>query len=54
MRLSAPKKTTFYVAVVLALVALVAQFDVFLGGYEFWLAFAAFVILAAGNYLKGF
>jgi len=48
------KKMTFYVAVVLFLLSVLGFWVAFLGAYQLWLAFAAFVILAAGNYLKGF
>lgn len=56
MRLSAPKKNTFYVSVALAVLALLGQFDVVAGltQYASSLGIAAYVILAAGNYLKGF
>lgn len=55
MRLSAPKKMTFYVTVVLFLLSILGFWVAFLGGtVQILLAYAAFLILAAGNYLKGF
>ncbi len=56
MRLSAPKKNTFYVSVALAVLALLGEFGVVgaLSSYASWLGIAAYVILAAGNYFKGF
>ncbi|MBT3241249.1 MAG: hypothetical protein HON98_11540 [Chloroflexi bacterium] len=54
MRLSAPKKATFWVAVVLFVLSVLGFWVAFLGDYQLWLAYAAFLILAAGNYLKGF
>lgn len=54
MRLNAPKKITFYVTLVLAVLGLLAFFGVFLGGFEFWFMLAAYVVLALGNTLKGF
>jgi len=56
MKLSAPKKIVFWVALVLAVIALLATlvgFDVPLLG-AFWTAMVAFVLLALGNILKGF
>ena len=56
MRLSAPKKTTWWVAIVLGAVGIIAKFGFisFLTGFAFWLVVAAFVILALATYLKGF
>ncbi len=55
MRLSPPKQVTFWVAVVIALVGIVASFNVlpFLTGFAFWIVVLAFVLLAAGNLLEG-
>jgi hypothetical protein len=56
MRLTAPTKMVFYVSLVLALLGLVAAFvDIpFVTDYKFWFEFAAFVLLGAGVYFKGF
>ena len=54
MRLSPPKKLTFWASVVLALVALVANFVPFLSPFAVWIALVAFVVLALGNLVDGF
>ena len=56
MRLSAPKKNTWWVAIVIGVVGIVAKFVAipFLSVYAFWLVVIAFVILALATYLKGF
>ena len=56
MKLSAPKKNTFYVSVALAVLALLGHFGVVpaLAEYASVLGIAAYVILAAGVYLTGF
>lgn len=56
MKLSAPKVFTFWIAVVLALLGLIAViFNVTaLDPYAFWLVVVGFVVLALGNLLKGF
>ena len=56
MRLSAPKKTTWWVAVVVGVVGIVANFVTIpvLSGIAFWLVALGFVILALATYLKGF
>ncbi|MCJ7717516.1 MAG: hypothetical protein MUO54_13485 [Anaerolineales bacterium] len=56
MRLSAPKKNTWWVAVVIGVVGVVAKFVAIpvLSGFAFWLVVIAFVILALATYLKGF
>ena len=53
MKLSEPKVVTFLIAIVIAVVALLAFFGVFLGGYEFWILLVAFALLALANLLKG-
>lgn len=56
MKLSPPKKTTFWAAVILALLGLigaVANVPV-LKDLAFWLVLVGFVILALGNLLDGF
>ena len=56
MRLSAPKKTTWWVAVVVGVVGIVANFVTIpvLSGIAFWLVALGFVILALATYLKDF
>jgi len=53
MKLSAPKQITFYIAVVLAVIALIGYFVAALSGIAPWLMLAAFVVLALGNLLEG-
>lgn len=55
MKLSAPKKSTFYIALVLAVLGLLGALGVVgaVAGYAFWLAFVGYVVLALGNYVKG-
>jgi hypothetical protein len=55
MKLSAPKKNTFYLALVLAILGLLGALGVVgaLAGYAFWLAFLGYIVLALGNYVKG-
>lgn len=55
MKLSAPKNVTFWVAVVIALIGLLASFGVVpgFGAYAFWLVVVGFVVLALGNLMKG-
>lgn len=55
MQLSAPKQITFWIAVVIALIGIVASFVTipFLSGFAFWIVVLAFVLLAAANMLEG-
>lgn len=55
MNLSAPKNITFWIAVVVAVVGLLASFVSIpvLSGLSFWLVVIGFVILALGNMLQG-
>jgi hypothetical protein len=56
MELSAPTKVVFIIAVVLAIISLLPVIGISLGGlgaYSYWLLFVGFVLLAAGNLLKG-
>jgi hypothetical protein len=55
MRLSAPTHQIFYISVVLFVLALIGYFVLipYVSLYAFWLAIAAYVVLAAGNLLKG-
>ncbi len=56
MKLSTPKHATFYIAMLLAIVGLIAYFVTIpvLSGFAIWLIIAGFVILALGNLLEGF
>lgn len=55
MNLSAPTRLVFIVAAVIALVALLMAMNViaFVPVASVWVALLAFVVLAAGNLLKG-
>ena len=55
MKLSAPKNVTFYIALILIVLGLVAKLGVVaaLVGYAFWLVFAGAVLLALAVLLKG-
>ena len=55
LRLSAPMHMTFYISVALFVLALIGHFAVvqFLSVNQFWFAIAAYIVLAAGNLLKG-
>jgi hypothetical protein len=55
MKLNLPKKTTFYISVVFAVLGLLGVFGVpFLAGFSFWLLFVGYAVLVAGLFLKGF
>ncbi len=56
MTLSAPKQMTFWIAVVVAVIGLIASFVAIpvLSGFALWIIVLGFVILAAGNLLEGF
>ncbi|MCL4258197.1 MAG: hypothetical protein KJZ53_06690 [Anaerolineales bacterium] len=57
MRLTPPKQWVFWVALVLAVVALLGAITTFLpipAAILPWLAFAGWALLAAGNAVKGF
>lgn len=55
MKLSAPKQVTFWIAIVVAVVGIVASLVTIpvLSGFAFWLVVAAVVILAAGCLVDG-
>ncbi len=53
MKLSAPKNITFYIAVGLAVIALIGFFVAAMTPFAPWLMLVAFVVLAAGNLLEG-
>lgn len=56
MKLSAPKVYTFWIAVVLALLGLIAEvFSITaLAPYAIWFVIVGFVVLMLGNLIKGF
>lgn len=51
MQLSPPKQTTFFIAVILAVLGVLASFVTIpvLSGFSFWLVVIGFIVLAAGN-----
>ncbi|MGD0173177.1 MAG: hypothetical protein ABSC61_01890 [Anaerolineales bacterium] len=55
MKLSAPKQITFWVAVVVAVVGVIASLVTIpvLSGIALWIVVIAFVILALGNLVEG-
>jgi len=55
MKLQAPKQTTFWIAVILAVLGLMGQLVVIpvVSGVAFWLVLAAFVLLLLGVTLDG-
>jgi len=53
MKLNPPKKITYYVAVVLALLGLIFQFIAAVNPISFWLLLVAFILLADGNVVQG-
>jgi len=53
VNLSTPKNITFYIAVVLAVVALIGYFVAAFSAFAPWLMLVAFVVLAAGNLFEG-
>ena len=54
LKLSAPKVVTFWIAVILAILGLLAFLGTIsaLSAYAFWLVAAGFVLLALGNLMK--
>jgi hypothetical protein len=56
MKLTPPKKATFWVAIVLGLLGLIATFVTIpvVRGFAFWFVFAGFALLALGLTVKGF
>jgi hypothetical protein len=55
MKLTAPKQITFWVAVVVAVVGVIADLVTIpvLSGIAFWLVVIAFIILAVGTLVEG-
>jgi hypothetical protein len=55
MRLSAPTKTLFLLAVIVAIISLIPALGITLpviGAHSYWILAAAFAMLAAGNLLS--
>ena len=55
MKLTPPKKLTFWIAVALAVIGLIASFVSipFLSGIAFWLVLAGIALLVLGLLIKG-
>ena len=55
MKLNAPTKLVFLISVVLAILAVVSTFVAIpvVSAYAFWVAIVAYLVLVAGNVLKG-
>lgn len=56
MRLSAPTQAIFIVALLLAVLAIIGQLVPtvpYVSAYKFWLAIAAYAVLAAGCMFRG-
>jgi hypothetical protein len=53
MKLSEPKVITFWIAVLLGLIGVIAYFLPALNLYAFWLVLVGLIILVLGNLLKG-
>ena len=53
MKLNAPKKVTFWIAVALAILGLLFFFIPFVGVAAFWLLLIGFIVLMLGNLVKG-
>ena len=55
MKINLPKKSTFYISLVFAVLGLLAVFGVLIpAGFAFWLLFVGYAVLVAGLFLKGF
>ncbi len=55
MKLTAPKPITFWIAVIVALIGLIAFLIPIpvLSGFAFWIVVLGFIILAAANLIEG-
>lgn len=55
MKLSAPKQITFWIAIVVAVLGVLASLVNIpvLSGFALWLVVIGFIILAAGNLVEG-
>lgn len=56
MKLTPPKKSTFWISVVLVALGLIGTFVTipFVSGLAFWFVFVGYVVLLLGLLLKGF
>jgi threonine/homoserine/homoserine lactone efflux protein len=56
MKLSAPKQITFWVAVIVEVIGLIAALVSIpvLSGFALWILVLGFIVLAVGNLLEGF
>jgi len=54
MKLNAPKKNTWLVAVIVGVAGIIINYVPAYSSYGFWLVAIAFVLLALATYLKGF
>jgi hypothetical protein len=56
MKLTPPKQSTFWIALILAVLGLLSTFVAipFVSANAFWFVLLGYVVLAAGNYVKGF
>ncbi len=55
MKLNAPKVVTWWISVILGVLALIGALNVIpaLGGFAIWMAIVGLALLALGNVLKG-
>ena len=53
MKLSAPRNITFYIAVALAVIALIGFFVASMTAFAPWILLVAFIVLAAGTMFEG-
>lgn len=56
MNLNAPSQAVFWIAVIIAVLAIIGFFAPtvpILGAYAFWIAILAFIVLAGGVLMKG-
>ena len=56
MKMNPPKKTTFWISAVLAILGLLGSFISipFVSGFAFWFVVIGYVVLVAGLFIKGF
>ncbi|MEN8242266.1 MAG: hypothetical protein ABFS17_10125 [Chloroflexota bacterium] len=56
MRLTPPKKIVFWISVALVVIGIIGFFFTipFVSGLAFWFVVVGYLLLAAGNTLKGF
>jgi len=55
MRLSAPKQVTWWIALIVGVIGILANLVIIpvLSGYAFWLVVVAFVLLILATFLEG-